>query len=156
MSKIILPVKHRQQQHTADCIAACAAMVLDYLNEPINYDRLLHLLRIAPDFGAPAPNLRFLEQLGVTVIYKEFGSLDEIRQHLENHLPCIAFLRTGELPWCTWDTAHAVVIIGMDDETLLLHDPALDSGSTSIQKNVFDLAWLTRDETYAVIKPKEE
>jgi hypothetical protein len=26
----------------------------------------------------------------------------------------------------------------------------------SIQKNVFDLAWLTRDETYAVIKPKEE
>lgn len=26
----------------------------------------------------------------------------------------------------------------------------------SIQKNVFDLAWLTRDDTYAVIKPKEE
>ena len=75
MSSIMLPVKHRQQQHPADCIAACAAMVLDYLNEPVEYDRLLHLLKIAPEFGAPAPNLRLLEELGLTVIHKEYGSL---------------------------------------------------------------------------------
>ena len=118
MSPITLPVKHRRQQHPGDCIAACAAMVLDYLDEPVAYDRLLRILRIAPDFGAPAPNLRLLEELGVVVIYKEYGSLDEIRQHLENHLPCIAFLRTGELPWWTWDTGHAVVIVGMDDVDL--------------------------------------
>ena len=92
----------------------------------------------------------------MVVIYKEYGSLDEIRQHLENHLPCIAFLRTGELPWWTWDTGHAVVIVGMDDVNLLVHDPAQPTGPMRVTQDVFRLAWLTRDETYAVIKPKTE
>ena len=115
MSKIILPVTHRRQRHPADCVAACAAMALDYLNEPVEYDRLLRILRVEPEFGTAAFNIRLLEELGVTVIYRERGSLDEIRQHLENHLPCIAFLRTGDLPWWTWDTAHAVLIVGMNE-----------------------------------------
>lgn len=131
-------------------------MALDYLNEPVDYDRLLRILRISPDFGAPAFNIRLLEELGVTVVYREFGSLDEIRQHLENRLPCIAFIRTGELPYWTWDTAHAVVIVGIDDTDIYINDPSQPDGPLTVSQATFELAWLTRDETYAVIKPREE
>lgn len=31
---------HRMKQ-TADCLAACVAMVLDYLGHPVNYDQLI-------------------------------------------------------------------------------------------------------------------
>ncbi len=37
----LLPVSHRRQQQQADCLTACAAMVLDYQQRPIPYDRLL-------------------------------------------------------------------------------------------------------------------
>lgn len=30
----LLPVSHRRQQQQADCLAACAAMALDYLLDP--------------------------------------------------------------------------------------------------------------------------
>lgn len=35
-----LPVPHRKQLQQSDCLAACAAMVLAYLGEPVDYQRL--------------------------------------------------------------------------------------------------------------------
>ena len=60
MSKLILPVTHLRQLHPADCIAACATMILAYLNEPVEYDRLLRILQVAPEFGTAAFNIRLL------------------------------------------------------------------------------------------------
>lgn len=47
-----LPVPHLKQTQQADCLAACAAMVLAYLNQPTDYRRLLTLLGIGVH-GAP-------------------------------------------------------------------------------------------------------
>ena len=43
---ILHDVSHCQQQHDGDCLAACAAMILDALAQPIEYAALLRLLRI--------------------------------------------------------------------------------------------------------------
>lgn len=48
MPKPLLPVTHWAQPQRADCVADCAKMVLDYIGQPVNYDRLLRLLQIAP------------------------------------------------------------------------------------------------------------
>ena len=56
----LLSVSHYQQHQQAECLVACAAMVLDYLQVPVSYERLVKLLRIGPA-GAPFRNLRFLE-----------------------------------------------------------------------------------------------
>ena len=61
MPKILLTVPQQKQQSDGDCLAACAAMVLNYLNRPVAYASLLKLLKIKP-FGAPASNIRLLEQ----------------------------------------------------------------------------------------------
>jgi hypothetical protein len=36
----LLAVSHWKQRRQADCLVACAAMVLEYLQVPVSYDRL--------------------------------------------------------------------------------------------------------------------
>ncbi len=69
MPKRLLPVIHWTQPQRADCVAACAKMVLDYIGQPVNYDRLLRLLQIDPEYGTAARNIVRLSELGVDVLY---------------------------------------------------------------------------------------
>ena len=149
MAKILLPVTHREQAQTADCLAACAAMVLDYMGMSVAYERLLKLLRVEW-FGAFAGNIRELEQLGIEVIYKR-GTLAELREHLEHNRPPIALVETGELPHWEDSTLHAVVVVGMDDELIYLNDPGFPEAPVQVSHGDFGLAWLERNELYAAL-----
>ncbi|MEK7784465.1 MAG: C39 family peptidase [Chloroflexota bacterium] len=126
MPKHSLPITHWTQARRADCLGACAKMVLDYINRPVNYDRLLHLLRIDPEYGTVARNILLLSEIGVDVFYAQ-GTLDDLRSHLIANRPCIAFVNTGELPYWRETTGHAVVVVGIDEEMVYLHDPAFVS-----------------------------
>ena len=100
MKSTRLIVPHVRQHAEGECVAACAAMMLGYMGFSVAYDQLLKILD-ASWFGTPFFKLRELEKLGVAVIYKQ-GSLRELHEHLLNDRPCIAFVRTSELPY--WDT----------------------------------------------------
>jgi len=76
-----LPIPHHRQQHNADCLASCAAMVLADLKISIGYDQLLKLLKVRP-YGTAGQNLKYLQSLGVKVVYRE-GSLAELKAHLK-------------------------------------------------------------------------
>lgn len=149
MPDLLLSVPHREQDDTADCLAACAAMVLDYMNIPVTYDRLLKLLKVQW-FGTFGANLHALEQLGVQVVYKR-GTLAELREHLVNNRPPIALVETGELPYWKQATLHAVVVVGMDYRHLYLNDPAFPEFPIKVSHGDFGLAWLERDELYAAL-----
>ncbi len=60
-------------------------------------------------------------------------------------------LQTDELPYWNDDTLHAVLVIGLDDTDIYLNDPAFPNGPVQVSRGDFDLAWLARDEYYAVI-----
>lgn len=147
MSPIILAVPHVPQRQQGECLAACAAMVLAYLGLSVTYDQLLQLLRV-DWFGTPASNIRELGNLGLNVFYQG-GTLADLKGHLSNNQPCIAFLKTGELPY--WDESidHAVVVVGVDDQSIFLNDPAFPNAPIQVSHGDFDLAWLERDEFYA-------
>lgn len=108
----LLPVSHRQQHQQAECLAACAAMVLDYLQVPASYEQLVKLLRIGPA-GAPFRNLRYLESIGLSVLIEQ-GEIETLRSHLRRALPLLAFVDTGQLPYWDEATGHAVVVIGIE------------------------------------------
>lgn len=91
-----LPVQHREQTQLADCLAACAAMVLNYLQKSVAYERLLQLMGIGP-VGAPRRNILQLSQLGISVVYRE-ASLAIVADYLANGHPVIAFVDTVNLP----------------------------------------------------------
>jgi ABC-type bacteriocin/lantibiotic exporter with double-glycine peptidase domain len=148
---ILLPIPHERQRQDADCLAACAAMVLTYLGQPVKYDQLLKLLKVKP-FGTPGHNLKNLAILGVQVTYRE-GSLEEIKSHLLGGRPCIALVRTADLSYWSYSTDHAVVVVGFDEDTIYLNDPAFENHPQSVSLIEFELAWLEFDYRYGVLVP---
>ena len=146
-----LPISHQPQRQQADCLVACAAMLLDYWQQPVVYDDLLNLLQIGPA-GAPFRNLRYLETVDVSVLIEQ-GNLDTLRSLLAQELPPIVFVSTQELSYWTEATQHAVVIAGMDDAQVRLYDPAFSNAPQIISVDEFALSWLEMDDFYALIQP---
>ena len=62
MKSVILSVPHIRQREDGECIAACAAMVLKYLNISASYEQLLRLLKI--DWFGTARSVFVAEKLG--------------------------------------------------------------------------------------------
>ena len=124
-------------------------MALTNLGRAIDYPQLLKLLRIK-DYGAPAGNIRVLENLGLTVVYSQTG-LAGLKAMLQEGHPVIVFVRTGELPYWTYSTDHALLVVGYDESLFYVNDPAQPAGPTSVPAGDFELAWLERDYFYALI-----
>ncbi len=148
-SAIRLSVPHREQSDEGDCVPTCVAMVLDYEKIAIPYERVLQILKTT-QHGTVASKIRDLEKIGVHVIYKK-GTLDELREHLSNNHPPIAFVGTSELPYWNSDEKHAVVVVGFDENYVYVNDPAFPNSPIPVSIGDFDLAWLEFDELYAVL-----
>ena len=146
----LLSVSHRQQRRHSDCLAACAAMILDYLHVRVKYSQLLSLLRIQA-FGTSFNSLQNLEALGLSVHIGE-GDIEQLREHLESGLPSVVFVDTGQLTsYWNEQTNHAVVVVGMEENQIYLNDPEFDSAPQLISMDEFLLAWEEKDYLYAVI-----
>jgi ABC-type bacteriocin/lantibiotic exporter with double-glycine peptidase domain len=150
----LLPVPHQRQQQEADCLAACAAMVLAYLNVQIKYQQLLRLLKVKP-YGTPGQNLKYLSSLGLQIAYRE-GSLEQIKNYLQNDVPCITLVRTADLSYWDYGTDHAVVVVGFDEQTIYVNDPAFDNRPIPVPVVEFELAWMAFDYRYGVITHQVE
>ncbi len=151
MPKVLLNVPHRRQERRADCLPACTAMVLDYLGRSIPHRRLLSLLGTR-DFGTPAENIIKLEDVGIGIkvdlVHTDVGGL---RGHLEADRPVIVFVDTGDLPYWSEATDHALVVVGVEDDALYVNDPYFDQTPKYISRIHFELAWLRFDNFSAVI-----
>jgi len=150
MPSLFLSVEHVQQHQDGECLAACAAMLLNFAGISISYKRLLKVLEIEPGLGTPSFKIRNLLRLGIKVDYRQ-GLIEDLRNHLQLGQPCIVFLRTGDLPYWHRSIEHAVVLVGIDDEHVYLNDPAVVLSPMQVSLGDFDLAWLERDEMYAVL-----
>lgn len=124
-------------------------MVLDRLSCSVDYSILLQLLKIK-SFGAPASNIRLLEQLNLSVTYR-VSDMAGLESMLTQGQPIIVFVRTGDLPYWSYSTDHALVVIGFDDATVYVNDPNFLETPISVPRGDFELAWLERDYYYALI-----
>ena len=61
MSKVLLPVPHRQQNDEGECVAICAVMALEYIGVEIPYETILRILR-TEWFGTVSSKLLALKQ----------------------------------------------------------------------------------------------
>ena len=147
---ILHAVSHVQQQHDGDCLATCAAMILDALDQHLEYVELLRLLRIRA-YGAPASNVRLLSTLGFDVTYSA-TNLAGLEALLQQGHCVILFVRTGELPYWSYSTDHALLCVGYDEQSFYVHDPHLEPGPTQVSRGDLELAWLEHDYRYAVVK----
>ena len=146
----LLSVLHQKQQRQSDCLVACAAMVLRYLQIPFRYERLAKLLE-TEQHGTVFSRLQNLRSLYVSVQVQE-GDFQAIDDALAVGLPVIVAVNTGELK-SYWQSsvAHAVVVIGMDKEFVYLNDPALDDAPQRVAIAEFDLAWLEQENLLCIV-----
>jgi ABC-type bacteriocin/lantibiotic exporter with double-glycine peptidase domain len=131
-------------------LSACAAMILDHLGRVTPYDRLLKLLQIAPDLGAPASNILRLSALNLSVEYR-VGQVEDLIDLFGHSQPCIAFLNTLHLSYWAEATSHAAVVVGLDEQYVYLNDPFFDIAPQRVSRLEFELAWDDMDNTYAII-----
>ena len=148
----LLPVSYQSQRRDSDCLAACAAMVLEYLQIPYRYNRLLRLLKVR-DFGSSFFYLQNLERLGVRVQIVFGKDISELQNCLELGLPPIVFLNTEPLDYWNEETGHAVVVIGIDIDTnsITVHDPFIREPAKRINLISFEDAWIGQIMEYAII-----
>ena len=145
-----LPISHRKQLHPSDCLSACAAMIVDHLGRPTPYARLMELLKITPDLGAPASNILRLSALNISVDYRS-GQIEDLIKLFTQSIPCIVFLNTLHLSYWSEATSHAAIVVGIDEQHVYLNDPFFDTAPQRASILEFELAWDDMDNTYAVI-----
>lgn len=126
-------------------------MVLEHLGRPMAYADLLRLLSTKPH-GTIARNILRLTRLGFTVIYRE-GAVAELRAWLDRRQPIIVLVKTGELPYWSYATLHAIVLVGYDETHFYANDPHFSQAPVAIPSGDFELAWLEMGNRYIVITP---
>lgn len=147
-----LTVSLIQQRHNGECLAACAAMLFAYHEINVRYRQLLKLLQIERDVGVPFSQIEHLRQLRMNVEQGEYGTLEQLYDWLSKGQPIITAVQTNELPHWRKDTLqHAVVVVGMDSNSVYLNDPGFHESPIQVPIGDFDLAWLEQDERYAVL-----
>ena len=65
---------------------------------------------------------------------------------------CVAACAKSELPYWHERGGHAVVVIGIDDDSIYLNDPSFPQSPQVVSHGDFLLAWLEADEYYAIIR----
>jgi len=124
-------------------------MVLAYLGRHLEQEKLASILGTT-ELGTMSSNISRLTTLGLTVEYEE-GSIIKLHRHLSQGIPCIVFLWTGNLSYWQVDTPHAVVVVGMTEDTVLVNDPAFDDAPIRVPVDEFFLAWCEFEFKYAVL-----
>lgn len=147
-----LHVPHSQQHADDYCLPACAQMALAYLGVSRSQAALARALRLRRGLGALAPNITALRSRRIDVSYHIHGTWDDFRAWLQRDVPVIAFVQAGELPhWRGRQAQHAVLVVGIAGDAVLLHDPALAEGPSHIPVGDFVLAWDEMENRYAVV-----
>jgi hypothetical protein len=128
-------------------------MVLDYLQLPIRYEHLVHLLQ-AQEFGTFFSHVGHLKSLGLAVIVGDNAGLAAFEKYLELGLPVLVSVNTWTLlHWEGFQTQHALVVVGIDfvHETIYVHDPFFAKAPLELTFHQFEPAWTEMGRQFAVI-----
>ncbi|MEM7531209.1 MAG: C39 family peptidase [Chloroflexota bacterium] len=162
---IHLSIPHIQQKRSGECLAACAAMVIEHLNQHVTttrtrrvrytYRQLIRMLQIKRTIGTPFSQITRLDRLNINIHYQTHGRLETLYELLRAGWPSIVGVQTQELPhWQGVYSKHVLVVVGMDAQNILANDPEFPDAPIAIPLGDFDLAWLEQNEPYAVLSSK--
>ena len=142
-SKLLLKIPHCKQESDHSCLPACIKMVLSYFGVQKREQEIRSLLKTRPAGTNPLNVVRLRKwNLEASVT---FSNLEELKSYLIQKKPPIVLLWSGKLSY--WDSneyldfLHAVVVIGYDDEMIVVNDPAFDDSPKTVQVYEFLEAW---------------
>jgi ABC-type bacteriocin/lantibiotic exporter with double-glycine peptidase domain len=153
----LLQKKHFKQELKASCVAAAARMMLDYHGiVGVSEAELRRILKTKPK-GTHLANLLFLKDekrwnLDVEISQ---GNTNELFASISIHkIPVIVFVDTTPLPHWDETTYHVLLVVGYDEESVIINDPLVEQVEISIPIANFLDAWGATDNYMAIIKKK--
>ncbi len=152
MPTVLLPVPHYKQVGARNCLPACACMVLSYLGQEISEAKLASRLGTT-ELGTPGNRLL---RLSSSSLHVDFGplTLPLIYDRLNDGTPIIILVRTLFLDYWQDDMAHAIVVVGYNDQHLLVNDPEFDKAPQQATPTGFLAAWGEFDYLSAIIRKR--
>jgi ABC-type bacteriocin/lantibiotic exporter with double-glycine peptidase domain len=126
-------------------------MVLAYYDHQKTEQQLVEILG-TQSFGGPISRVSQLQKWGFSVIYHSL-TIAELKKHLDQRTPVIAWVWTAMLTYANKATSHVVVVTGCDDTTVFLHDPAMSTAPQMVVWDSFLAAWAEYDEKAVIIVP---
>ncbi len=150
-----LDVPHERQRSSSWCLPASIAMVSAYWEQPLTQEDIARWLGTR-DIGTPAGRITQLERRGFAVLYTT-GGLEQLRELLAQSVPPILFVHTGDLlPHWRVSVPHAIVLAGIEGDSAILFDPAMDTAPVTVLLGNLMLAWSHTDYAFAVLRPKNQ
>lgn len=149
MPNVLLPVPHFEQSRDGSCLPACVQMVLSHLGDERTEANLAKSLG-TKEYGTPIRNAERLREEGYGV---QVGQLTrtELESYLRDGKPVIVRVWTAMLDYWNVTTSHVVVVVGYDEATVFLNDPAFPKAPQRVVWDAFWAAWAEYDETAVII-----
>ncbi|MFQ6042884.1 MAG: C39 family peptidase [Candidatus Poribacteria bacterium] len=136
---MLLPVPHHPQEQKATCLPASFRMVLSYLG--IERDELsLSWLFKTHAGGTPTDNFAAIEIPGIKIVAENMD-LALVRESIQQGQPVVVYLYTEPLPYWNTSSAHAVVVVGYEEESFFVNDPMFPDAPKKIDVETFLEAW---------------
>jgi ABC-type bacteriocin/lantibiotic exporter with double-glycine peptidase domain len=127
-------------------------MVLAYLGIDRSQADLARLMGTRSQAGTLYSNVVRLRSGEISVAYQKANGLEDLDRWLARELPVMVFVQMRELPhWHGHWSQHAVVVVGLDHESVHILDPATSASVIVVPNADFVLAWEEMDLAYAVI-----
>lgn len=151
MPTVWLPAPRFEQSRDGACLPACVRMVLAHWGDPRTEAEVAALLGTKP-YGTPLSNVGRLSAWGHDALLTSL-SRPALEALLEEGIPVIARLWTVMLDYWPVETSHVALIVGYDEKTVLLNDPAFAEQARAVDWDAFLAAWAEFDEAAVIVRP---
>ncbi len=147
--KNLLDVPSVTQSTDYSCGAAALLSILYFYGErKLDEITLIKELKSSPETGTEIePIVEFAKTKGLTVVHKEKGTWDELKEHLAKKQVSLVSLQawdeTSKEPNYieSWESGHYLVVIGMDENRIYFMDPASLGTRGYLEKQDFLSRW---------------
>ena len=157
MPKHLIQKVHFKQELATSCVPAAARIVLNFLGVTVESEAYLRRILKTKSVGTNIFNLAYLkdEREWNVDVWSELGSLKRLEDYLIRYnIPVIAQIATDPLNYLTIPSAHALVVVGFDDEHIIVNDPLVDDQELPVPKDEFLQAWSIFQNLMIVIRLK--
>lgn len=151
----MLQIPHLPQtnpQGYNSCVPAAVRMVLAFQGVTLGEEELCRLLETQP-VGTSVLNVllltRHVSECHVEVINVSF---DDLVRWLQENVPPIVFVSTAPLHYWQTKCLHALVVVGVEEQLVWVHDPTLATAPTAIPRDEFLAAWGELAQLAALVK----
>jgi ABC-type bacteriocin/lantibiotic exporter with double-glycine peptidase domain len=127
-------------------------MVLAFQGVALGEEELCDLLE-TQRAGTEVLNVLFLNQrLAGCRAEVASASFDDLARWLQEGIPPIVFVTTGPLSYWQAECLHALVVVGIEEQSVLVHDPAFGTAPLTIPHDEFLAAWGELAQLTALVK----